>query len=917
MTMKEKTMNCENTDIRFSGGVLMTLLTDAEKVSRTPVMLFGQKININEANLFLSMIRLIRPMHNPSNIRTLRKQTSMYKSCEISIRSDIPFHEKDYVHLLKERMSTDYYRLMEEAYTVLNVFLKISDEETRDCVAERLIRSIQEVISLDTTIPDDALFPVQANGSALTKKELIHCTQINFYSFLIGVFFYACAKVPDNTVGAGTISHWVASKGVHGSKATLREGIGDSIQHDVEIDFALPVLEEDEEESVPYAPILKENQIRTLSKYLDPLYESHYMVPTLMYQDKMTPLYDFYVTPVLRIRETDGLNEASQYITKPTPAKLRNFASHLLIVADGGMGKSTVMSDLLLQSITDFPSTGILPVFAELKKFEMPCDSIAHYLYKRTEAWWDHSYRAFTFHLQRYQTIIFLDGFDEMRYRYAEDFSRLLHEFTRRYPKAQVIISSRLVNNVISMLRFRSVSVEPFTCDQCIELINKYHYRPDRPELKAAFIKSLKDDDLYRRHRQLAENPLLCTMMLRIFGAEGRVPDSIARFYEQAYQILSVDHDSTKVFTRHLNTGLDPRDLKIVLEEVCIYAYSDERSSFTVDNMNYYLATLNAYAQLGIHPLKAEDLLSDLKDNLCLMTEDEEKRYSFIGNRYFDNYFTAVYMSLHLEGNSDSAIELFERGKYKRDGDHVLDMLYSLGRQTTQLHLFLPKLEKVFCRIEEMWESRADLNGILTKVGSAKGGRNPGGYRSRALADDKDRYCCLAYLRTCYDTISYTSGTVVYEATNYPVSPLLNFILELNHFHDELASEDIENPDDDFTEEVFYEYKKDDDHDPEIVTGQDLISMDDCPHPLLMNGIPCFDPETDPFRIKEIGRCYIIPLEDLDHSKHCHIIEALTKPSSPYFREYKHLRKYYEKIKEQKKGMEGNVFRRPAAIRTA
>ena len=116
MAAMRNAVNYNDADIHFSGGVLMTLLTDAEISSRTPVQIFGEKLGTNEGNLFLSMIRLIRPMHNPTNVKTLRKQASQYKNCEISLRSDIPFHEEDYVRLLKARMSNDYYRLMEDAY---------------------------------------------------------------------------------------------------------------------------------------------------------------------------------------------------------------------------------------------------------------------------------------------------------------------------------------------------------------------------------------------------------------------------------------------------------------------------------------------------------------------------------------------------------------------------------------------------------------------------------------------------------------------------------------------------------------------------------------------------------------------------------------------------------------------------------
>ena len=135
-----------DTDIHFAGGVLMTLLADAEVISRNPVRVFGETVNLNEGNLFLFMIKLIRPMHTPSNFNTLRKQCAQYKHGEISIRSDIPFHEEGYIRLFKERMGNDYYRLMGDAFEVLNSFLRISDEDTKNTVADKIVRSIMEVI---------------------------------------------------------------------------------------------------------------------------------------------------------------------------------------------------------------------------------------------------------------------------------------------------------------------------------------------------------------------------------------------------------------------------------------------------------------------------------------------------------------------------------------------------------------------------------------------------------------------------------------------------------------------------------------------------------------------------------------------------------------------------------------------------
>ena len=58
-------------------------------------------------------------------------------------------------------------------------------------------------------------------------------------------------------------------------------------------------------------------------------------------------------------------------------------------------------------------------------------------------------------------------------------------------------------------------------------------------------------------------------------------------------------------------------------------------------------------------------------------------------------------------------------------------------------------------------------------------------------------------------------------------------------------------------------------------------------------------------------------LDQLDYRTSPDIIESLTDPSSPYFREYQRLSAYYVKLKQQKTENEGNIFRRPSASRPA
>ena len=84
----------------------------------------------------------------------------------------------------------------------------------------------------------------------------------------------------------------------------------------------------------------------------------------------------------------------------------------------GGLGKSLLARHLLMVAIKDFPKTGVVPFFLELKKYTAEYESFEEYLYNRNEGLWDHTPRSLTVHLERNKTLIILDGLDELKESY-------------------------------------------------------------------------------------------------------------------------------------------------------------------------------------------------------------------------------------------------------------------------------------------------------------------------------------------------------------------------------------------------------------------------------------------------------------------------------------------------------------------
>ncbi|MBR3108591.1 MAG: hypothetical protein IKH30_15640 [Clostridia bacterium] len=84
-----------------------------------------------------------------------------------------------------------------------------------------------------------------------------------------------------------------------------------------------------------------------------------------------------------------------------------------------------------------------------------------------------------------------------------------------------------------------------------------------------------------------------------------------------------------------------------------------------------------------------------------------EKSFHFFHGGGQLHFFVGVSLDINIceETNNgmNEAIEVFERKRYSRSGDHVLEMLFELNSGRTMEYLFLPKLKIMFQAINEKY----------------------------------------------------------------------------------------------------------------------------------------------------------------------------------------------------------------------
>ena len=108
--------------------------------------------------------------------------------------------------------------------------------------------------------------------------------------------------------------------------------------------------------------------------------------------------------------------------------------------------------------------------------------------------------------LESGKVVIFLDGYDELKFDNVKPFVTIFDKFCKRFPDNNYILTSRPNTDFIEFQRFSVFQISELTPEQSISLIKKLNYSESK--VVDEFIKEL-NDNLYTTHKSFASNPLL------------------------------------------------------------------------------------------------------------------------------------------------------------------------------------------------------------------------------------------------------------------------------------------------------------------------------------------------------------------------------------------------------------------------
>ena len=241
-----------------------------------------------------------------------------------------------------------------------------------------------------------------------------------------------------------------------------------------------------------------------------------------------------------------------EYFQQPARKVLEVVADsqQAVILGDPGAGKSTLLQYLALEWVEG--KTAALPLLIELREYAIAqTNGFLEFLYRGRGADWQFDQQQLHQHLLEQPTLVMFDGLDEVFDRTTQ--ALIVDEiirFSQQYPKAQVIVTSRIIGYNPERLQqsgFRHFTIQPLDKDEIHEFIDRWYdlamgSDPDKTRLKKRLRDAISNS---KAIQNLADNPLLLTMMA-ILNRRQELPRDRADLYDQASRVLlyhwDVDH---------------------------------------------------------------------------------------------------------------------------------------------------------------------------------------------------------------------------------------------------------------------------------------------------------------------------------------------------------------------------------------
>lgn len=436
-------------------------------------------------------------------------------------------------------------------------------------------------------------------------------------------------------------------------------------------------------------PIYEERATKKFSKIETPFIES---------EERL--LNEVYVCNKVTNRQGSFIGRrrgAIKVIENATLDSIREYSNKVILVANGGMGKSMMLRHLFMESIVGHKTSGNLPVFVELRQNGFADKPLLEYVVEAVNRFdptftEDDAVKL----LETGKCKLLLDGIDEIDPSDENDFETALTNFVDRYPNSQYVLASRECEMLKAATGFSKLYLQPFDEDRAKALINNLLYLPEDEDIKRE-IMDYRHEAFLTKHTVFATNPMLLTFIVMRYPIIESFYGKKSLFYKEVYTTIISGHDKAKVaYDRFFHSVQNAHEFTKVFREFCTLTYIDKVHEFDPFSFEEYFNKLKTKDNIeNPHAMTKDTFIHDACATACMMYEQSSKVL------YIDQGFQEYLFADHLFQTSEDEVQrigltLWDQPEEVFDGGDAFEMFYEMSATKAEKCLFLPYLKEIF-----------------------------------------------------------------------------------------------------------------------------------------------------------------------------------------------------------------------------
>jgi len=396
----------------------------------------------------------------------------------------------------------------------------------------------------------------------------------------------------------------------------------------------------------------------------------------------------------------------------------------MVIVGEPGSGKTTICQYILLKfqsnahKVTGIPLLVTIRDFSSAKSKKQDLTLLDYITEELTNIMERPVPPGFVeFWLSRDNTLTIMDGLDEViKLEERTEIRNTVMDFVKEFPNGRFLVTSRIVgydeapldhDNFLHLLllRLKASQVEEY-------ITNWYSVREANPkERKAAingFLEALKDE----RVAELAQNPLLLTIMALVHRGEADLPKQRALLYGKCVEAFMVSRNRAKDLLSYEQDEV--RELHEFLGYwIHVGAEEEGTSEIPFEELNDKLLEYTTPR----YPKEAENRVNEFLDfarrRVGLIVERGGGLWAF-GHKSFQEYFAARYISQKTFGIE----ELWKEINDKIERSHWVEPLKLLAgiygfTSRKGLTVFVEKILEEYGKVDDPFHKRLILAGEI------------------------------------------------------------------------------------------------------------------------------------------------------------------------------------------------------------